>query len=402
MVFSKVDFLIVVPSTRTTVDCPGGRTACSHLTFIWTLIPRWKLSGGDENRVARYTSRPMRKLVFQYLLHRLLPFLFLCLCLCLCLWLGVVPAQAQTLLVVNQGDTTVSIVDPASAQQVATVAEKTTGVHGHEIAASADGHTAFVPIYGSSGVGKPGLDGHEMLIIDLPSRAIVANIDFGHGVRPHLPVLDPVSGLLYVTTELDKSVTIVDPKTRKIVGAVPTGQEQSHMLALSRDGKRGYTANVGPGTVSVLDMVGRKTLAIIPVSGEVQRVSIATDDKLVFTSDQTKAQLAVIDTATNRVKTWVALPGTGYGTAATPDGRWLLVAVPSTNQVAVVDLGSMQVARNIEVPSSPQEILIRPDGKIAYVSCNTSGKVAAIDLAQWKVQNLIVAGKFADGLAWAK
>jgi len=45
---------------------------------------------------------------------------------------------------------------------------------------------------------------------------------------------------------------------------------------------------------------------------------------------------------------------------------------------------------------------IRPDGKIAYVSCNTSGKVAAIDLAQWKVQNLIVAGKFADGLAWAK
>jgi YVTN family beta-propeller protein len=337
----------------------------------------------------------MRKLVFQSLL---LP----CLFLCLCLWLGVVPARAQTLLVVNQGDTTVSIVDPASAQQVATVAEKTTGVHGHEIAASADGHTAFVPIYGSSGVGKPGLDGHEMLIIDLPSRAIVGNIDFGHGVRPHLPVLDPVSGLLYVTTELDKSVTIVDPKTRKIVGAVPTGQEQSHMLALSRDGKRGYTANVGPGTVSVLDMVGRKTIAIIPVSGEVQRVSIATDDKLVFTSDQTKAQLAVIDTATNRVKTWVALPGRGYGTAATPDGRWLLVAVPSTNQVAVVDLGSMQVARNIEVPSSPQEILIRPDGKIAYVSCNTSGKVAAIDLAQWKVQNLIVAGKFADGLAWAK
>jgi len=36
------------------------------------------------------------------------------------------------------------------------------------------------------------------------------------------------------------------------------------------------------------------------------------------------------------------------------------------------------------------------------VSCNTSGKVAAIDLAQWKVQTLIDAGKFADGLAWAK
>ena len=312
-----------------------------------------------------------------------------------------VPASAQSLLVVNQGDADLSIVDPSSSRQVATVAEGIAGVHGHEIAASADGRTAFMPIYGSSGVGKPGIDGHELLVIDLPSRRIVGDIDFGHGVRPHLPVLDPVSGLLYVTTELDKTVTVIDPKTRKIVGAVPTGAEQSHMLVLSHDGRRGYTANVGPGTVSVLDLVGRNTVAVVPVSREVQRISISNDDKLVFTSDQTKPQLAAIDTATNRVKIWVPLPATGYGTAPTPDGRWLLVAIPSKKQVAVVDLATMKVVRTIDVPATPQEILIRPDGKVAYVSCNASGQVAAIDLAQWKVQTLIVAGAGADGLAWA-
>jgi DNA-binding beta-propeller fold protein YncE len=152
----------------------------------------------------------------------------------------------------------------------------------------------------------------------------------------------------------------------------------------------------------VLDLKERKTVAIIPVSGGVQRISVSTDDKLVFTSDQTKPQLAVIDTATNKLKTWVGLPGLGYGTAATLDGRWLLVAVPSTNQVAVVDLNSMQVARRIDVAKSPQEILVRPDGKVAYVSCAGSGQVAAIDLDQWNVQKLIDAGKFADGLGWAK
>ena len=320
-----------------------------------------------------------------------------------CLLFSFVPAglSAQSLLVVNQGDTTVSIVDPTAGREVATIPEKTTGVHGHEIAASADGRTAFVPIYGSTGVGKPGIDGHEMLIVDLASRAIVGDIDFGHGVRPHYPVLDPVSGLLYVTTELDKTVTVVDPRTRKIVGAIPTGQEESHMLALSHDGKRGYTANVGPGTVSALDLDARKTIAVIPVAGTVQRISISMDDKLVFTSDQTKPQLAVIDTATNKLKTWVPLPGLGYGTAPTLDGKSLLVAVPSTNQVAVVDLGSMQVARRIDVANLPQEILIRPDGKVAYASCAGSGKVAAINLANWSVQ-LIDAGKFADGLGWAK
>ena len=268
--------------------------------------------------------------------------------------------RAQTLLVVNQGDSNVSLVDPVAAREIATVAEKTTGVHGHEIAASADGRTAFLPIYGSSGVGSPGIDGHEILVIDLPSKAIVGNIDFGHGVRPHCAVLDPASGLLYVTTELDKSVTAIDPKTRKIVAAIPTGQEESHMLALSRDGRRGYTANVGPGTISVLDLAARKTVVVIPVSGKIQRISISADDKLVFTADQTKPQLAVIDTATQRVKTWVALPGLGYGTAPTQDGHWLLVAVPSTNQVAVVDLSAMQVTRRIEVEAKPQEILIRP------------------------------------------
>jgi YVTN family beta-propeller protein len=343
-----------------------------------------------------YTSLPMRVNALKYLL---LPFL--------CAGFLPVSVQGQTLLVVNQGDSNVSLIDPATGKTLATVAENTPGVHGHEIAASADGTKAFVPIYGSAGVGKPGIDGHEMLVIDLASRKVVDRIDFGHGVRPHLPVLDPVSGLLYVTSELDKAVTIVDPATHEIVGKVPTGQEQSHMLAISHDGRRGYTANVGPGTVSVLDLLGRKTLAVIPVSGEVQRISISADDKWVFTADQTKPQLAVIDTATNKVAHWIALPGLAYGTAATPDGRWLLVTIPAANQVAVVDLHTLQVVRSIAVPPLPQEILIRPDAKIAYVSCiagarTDNGKIAAIDLAQWNLQSVITGGKYADGLAWAK
>jgi DNA-binding beta-propeller fold protein YncE len=311
-------------------------------------------------------------------------------------------AQAQILLVANQGNATVSVLDPNSGSQLAVIEEKTPGVHGHEIVATPDGRTAYLPIYGSTGVGKPGIDGHEMLVIDVPSRKITGHVDFGHGVRPHLPVLDAAHHVLYVTTELDNAVTIVDPRTLKIIGKVPTGQPQSHMLVLSHDGKRGYTANVGPGTVSVLDMTRRKTIAVIPVSHEIQRISISNDDEYVFTSDQTTPRLAVIDTATNKVARWVDLPGSGYGAAATPDGRWLLLCVPSTNEVAVIDLRAMKVARTIKVPSTPQEILIRPGGKIAFVSCNKSGKVAAIELANWTVARILAAGPGADGLAWAK
>ncbi len=311
-------------------------------------------------------------------------------------------AGAQTLLVVNQGSSNLGLIDPATGTQTATVEEGIAGVHAHEVAVSADGRTAYIPIYGSTGLGKPGLNGREMLVVDLQSRKVVGDVDFGHEVRPHQPVFSQASGLLYVTTELDKTVTVIDPRTRKIVGSIPTGQEQSHMLAVSHDGKRGYTANVGPGTVSVLDLPGRKTLAIIPVADKLQRISVSNDDALVFTADQTRPRLAVIDATTKTVKTWIPMPGVAFGTAATRDGRWLLAALPDNNRVAVVDLRSMRVTRTVEVPSSPQEILTSPDGKVAYVSCNTSGTVAEIDLAQWKVSGLIAAGKQADGLGWAQ
>ncbi|MCM3871182.1 MAG: hypothetical protein ND895_10890 [Pyrinomonadaceae bacterium] len=309
------------------------------------------------------------------------------------------PTDHGLLLVVNKGEQTLGIVSPGSDAQLAAIPEG--GITGHEVAASPDGRTAYVPIYGNSGVGRAGTDGRNMVVIDIAGRKVIGDVDFGHGVRPHCAVFEPKKGLLYVTTELDNSITIVDPRTLKIVGSIPTGQPESHMLAITRDGRRGYTANVGPGTVSVLDLQARKTIAVISVAPKIQRVSLSLDDKLLFTADQTKPQLAVIDTSSNKIKTWVSLPGPGYGSAPTLDGKWLIVAVPTANKVAVVDLYQMKVAHVIEVPSAPQFVLVRPDNQVAYVSCDASHQVAVINLSTWKVDKLIDAGKGADGLAWA-
>lgn len=303
------------------------------------------------------------------------------------------------LLVTNQKDQSLSIIDPVANKQVAAVPES--GFTGHEVAASPDGKLAYVPIYGNSGVGKPGTDGSTLDVIDVADRKIVQTLDFGHGVRPHKPIYDRNSGLLYVTTELDKSVTAIDPKTMKVVASIPTGAAESHMLAITRNGRYGYTANVGPGSVSVLDLKAHKTVAVIPVAQHVQRISLSNDDKYVFTVDYTQPKLAVIDTATNKVKTWVALPSIGYGTASTKDGRYLLVALTSASKVAVVDLKALKVAETIDVPEDPTEILVRPDGAVAYVSCGSSHKIAAIGIPDWKVRATIDAGKGADGLAWA-
>ena len=309
-------------------------------------------------------------------------------------------SQQARLLVAQKGDRSLAIVDPIAGKVIANVAEG--GVTGHEVAASPDGKLAFVPIYGTSGVGSPGTDGSNIVVINVSAHKVVGNIPFSHGVRPHCAVFGPKDGLLYVTTELDHSVTVIDPKTLKIVGSIPTGQPESHMLAISHDGLRGYTANVGPGTVSVLDMKARKTLTVIHVSGNTQRISVSIDDRWAFTADQTTPRLAVINTRTDKVSTWVPLDGVGYGTAPTLDGRWLLVAIPDKNAVDVIDLHTMKVARSVAVGAYPQEVLMRPDGKAAYVSCEHSNQVAEIDLATWKTTRMIATGRGTDGLGWAR
>lgn len=330
--------------------------------------------------------------------RRFLPLTFLALCL---VWLTTVPAPAASglVLVANKGEHTLGVIDPVAGRMIATVPED--GVTGHEVAASPDGKFAYVPIYGNSGVGHPGTDGQLLRVIDIAGRKITGTVDFGKGVRPHCVVVGPKDGLLYVTTELENSVTMIDPKTLRIVGSIPTGQPESHMLALTSDGRRGFTANVGPGTVSVLDVPARKVAAVIPVAKSVQRIAVSTDDRWAFTSDQTERRLAVIDIRTNGISRWIPLPGIGYSMAPTPDGRWLLVVLSGANKLAVVDLNKMEVAHTLQLPRAPQEVLIRPDGAEAYISCDVSQQVAVIDTGNWKVARLIDAGRGADGLAWA-
>ena len=310
------------------------------------------------------------------------------------------PASAGQLLVVNQRAHTLDIVDPVAGQVIATV---TTSVNGHEVAVSPDGRLAYVPIYGNSGLGRPGTDGQTIEVIDLAGRRVTAKIDLGRPVRPHCAAFGR-DGLLYVSAELTNSIDVVDPRSEKRIASISTQRPESHMFVLSKDGRRAYVTNVGEGTISVLDVAARKPIAVVPVAKRIQRISISTDGHMIFTADQTEPRLAVLDTATNRLKTWVPLPTVAYGTQPTRDGQYLLVTsapFAQESKVAVVDLRTMKVVRAIDVPAAPMEIVVRPDGLVAYVSCIEGGKIAVLDLAAWRIEKLIDMEPGVDGMAWA-
>lgn len=300
------------------------------------------------------------------------------------------------LIVANQMEHSVLIVDPESRRELARIV---VGVNGHEVIVSNDGRFAYVPIYGNSGVGRPGTDGSTIDVIDLQERKLAGTIDLGKGLRPHRAEFGP-DGLLYVTAELANAVDVVDPSTRKVLAEIPTGQKESHMLVLSPDGRRGYTANVAAGSVSVLDLANRSLVTTIPVAKTVQRISISPDGLRVFTHDQDAPRIAIIDTATNKVSNWIELPSPAYASESTPDGRWLLALGASANRLFVIDLQTLKIVRTVEIPKRSSEILVRPGGDIAYISGTGAGKIAILDLRSWEMQPSIDLTPGVDGLAW--
>jgi YVTN family beta-propeller protein len=306
------------------------------------------------------------------------------------------PASRGLLVVANQFEHTALLVDPETRREVAKIV---VGVNGHEVAVSKDGHFAYVPIYGNSGVGKPGTDGGSIDVVDIHERKLAYTIDLGKPLRPHEPRIAP-DGQLYVTAELSQSLDAIDPVSRKVVAENPTGQPESHMFVITPDGARAYTANVHAGTVSVVDLVHHSVITTIPVSKTVQRIAIQPDGRYVFTHDQEAPRIAVIDTSSNKVSGWIDLPESAYSSEPTPDGAWL-VAAGLKGHIFVIDLHSRKLAKTFDAPTALGKVLVRPAGGVAYISFLTAGKIEVLDLKSWQLQPSIDLTPGVDGMAWA-
>jgi len=109
---------------------------------------------------------------------------------------------AGTLLVVNKGEATLSLVDLASEEEIARIG---TGEGPHEVAASPDGQRAVVTNYGTQA--RPG---NTLTVVDLERRESIATIDLGEQTRPHGITWLPDGRRVAVTTEGNGTLTVVD------------------------------------------------------------------------------------------------------------------------------------------------------------------------------------------------
>ena len=302
------------------------------------------------------------------------------------------PVAAQhRLLVLNKADHTMSVVDPATMKVTGTIA---VGRGPHEVTTSADGRTAYVANYGDQ---QPN---NSLSIVDLATLKETKRVDLGALARPH--GIAENGGKIYFTSEATRTIARYDPAADKVDWIAGTGQAATHMLAVARDGKRYYTANIGSDTVTIIQP-GPPSGGIwqVKVGKQPEAIDLSPDEREVWVGQNGDGHISVIDTATREVKETFKVGELPIRVKFTPDGKRVVVSDPKANAVVVVDATTRKEIKRMEVHGVPLGIQMAPDGKRAYIARAQAGRVDALDLEKLEFVGSVETGKGPDGLAYA-
>jgi len=304
---------------------------------------------------------------------------------------------AELLLVGNKGEDSLSFVDLKAGREIGRVP---TGRMPHEIAISPDGRTAAVVSYGGTSID----------LIDVRRRAKLRTIELKPNEGPH-GLVWLADGRLVATTERSQSVVVVEPRTGAVM-SVATGQPGTHMIAISPDRRRAYTANIPAGTVTVIDLARRKKVRDLTVGGRPEGIAVSRDGRTLWVADLDGARVQAFATDTieqSAAPKPVAIVPTGrrpIRVLVSPDGRSVVTSNFLDGTLTVIDAASRQVLRTIRVSGDEKTeqvtILFSGDGKRLYVAETGRNEVAEIDFATGRVLRRLPAGKQGDGLALAR
>lgn len=318
---------------------------------------------------------------------------------------------ADTLLVANKSDDTVDLIDLATGRSMATL---DTGHAPHEIAVSADGGLAVVTNYGDRD--NPG---NTLTLIDVEQARTLRTIDLGEHTRPH-GVVFIGDHRAAVTTEGSGYLLIVDLATGHIVHAVKTEQEVSHMLAATPDGRRVFVANIGSGSVTVIDLIEGAKLADIETGEGAEGIAVMPGGQQVWVGNRAADTLTLIDAHTLEILETIRCPGFPIRVAFTPDGQRALVSAARSGEVVVFDTGQREELTRTRLDLSnapdasrrlfgdrfgespvPVGLVVSPDGQTAWVAATQADAVVIVDAEQLTVRDLLKAGREPDGMAFS-
>lgn len=310
-------------------------------------------------------------------------------------------AAKPVLVTTNKGEASMSIIDPVTMKVTGKVA---VGEGPHEVVLSMDGKTAYVSNYGGA-LGP----GSSISVIDIATAKELRRVDLSPLMRPH--GLHIIGTKLYFSAETNRAIARYDTVTNKIDWIMGTGQNGSHMVVVSPDQKKLYTANIGSDSVTVFNFTqtappGPSQIVQIPVGKQPEAIDLSPDGKEVWVGLNVEGMAEVVDLATAKSVAKIDIKGRPYRVRFTPNGKHVICTMLPTNEIVVIDAATRKEVKRLKIDNVPLGVAFSADGKTLFVTAGRPNpaspgvdQVLKIDLEKMTIIGTATPGAAPDGIA---
>jgi len=231
---------------------------------------------------------------------------------------------------------------------------------------------------------------NNVTVLDGKTYAVVKRISTA--ARPRHMQFNPERSLIYVAAGDGNAIEVIDIAKLELVDRI-TGIDDPELFDLSPDGKAMYISLEDDGKLGILNL--EEYFAKRPAKPELATAVAAPDGTTSEAEDDADEDEDGNDDnddeATNTIAglTTLEVGEEPEGVLASPDGKTVYVTSEVANTVHVVDIASNRIKANIVVGNRPRRFALTPDQKELWVSNELSSSVTIIDPTTNQVKETI-------------
>lgn len=196
---------------------------------------------------------------------------------------------------------------------------------------------------------------------DLASRRKILEVKVGG--EPEGVKTSPDGKLVYVTSEVASTVHVIDVAGKKLLKNVQVGKRPRRFLLA---GGELWVTNELDGSVSIVrtsDHTVQGSISFLPQGMRREDVTpvgmaLSPDGKTAYVGLGRANHVAAVDVASRQVKGYVLVGKRAWGLAVSRDGKRLYVANGLSDDMTIVDTEAMKATKSIKVGRVPHTVVV--------------------------------------------
>ncbi|NKC32507.1 YncE family protein [Roseomonas sp. BU-1] len=273
--------------------------------------------------------------------------------------LGVAPARADLVYVLNSGDASITVLDAATREErlrIPVLREP------HHLVLTPDGTQLVVADSG----------GNEVFFLDPATGEVLRRVAISN---PYHLEYSPDGRFLVVASLRRGQVDVLDARTLELRQRFRPGDKPSH-VAFSPDSRMAYVTIQGDGTVAAFDLHSLTQAWVEKVGPEPAGITWHRGELLVGLMGST--HFVRLDPESRAVTPAFSLGRGAHTIYPAPDGRALYATSRVDSRVAEIDPETLAVRRWWAIPGGPDCLSFDPDGRI-WMTLRWSRSIAILD-----------------------